>query len=188
MMKNNTTVNTMMNSPMMEYYLFEAQKGNADAAYEAAKITALDNKNDVFFIQKRFFRAADLGDERAQRILGLLGLCQRLMTEDSTYGNIHYNMDRRIGFNWLTEAACTGDVIATYLIGCCYLHGIGTEKSCEQAQKFFRQVIHQISVDIILETMLLFEAITFDLLPPPEAAKMAVFDTDIIDRITAIAS
>ena len=187
-MKNYATVNTMVNSPMMEYYLFEAQKGNADAAYEAAKITALDNNNDVYFIQKRFFRAADLGDERAQRILGILGLCQKLMTEDSTYGNIHFNPDRRVGFEWLTEAACTGDVLATYLIGCCHLYGIGTEKSPEQAQRFFMQVISKVSMDVVLETMMLFESISAGIEVQDDGEDIASLGKKILDGITAIAS
>lgn len=146
----------------LEYYINESLKGNSDAAYMAAKLLATGGTSNDYVIQKHFNIAANQGNEKAQRILGIYGLCNRLVTDDSAYDNIVYNPDKHDGIVWLKEAACSGDVISTYLLGGCYQHGLGVNKDSEKADLYFNQIISVISPEAILETMLIIEFLLLD--------------------------
>ncbi len=142
----------------LDYYLEEGFRGNAKAAYLAAKaLTSPTENTKEYDVQKQFKRSADLGYIPAQRILGIYGLFNHLMTDDSTPANIHYNRDRHLGFEWLNEAACSGDLVATYFVGKCYQYGMGVPRDEERANAYLTQVGKKVSFDVAMAAMLLFE-------------------------------
>ena len=122
---------------MLKYYLSESCKGNKEAAYEAARIMTFEHYNDVL-IQNQYRRSAELGYAPAQRDLGILGLCSKLITPTSTVGNItYYNDDFAQAICWLKQAAKNHDGIAIYLLSKCYQQNIGVEFNEDYAQRLF---------------------------------------------------
>lgn len=164
----------------MEYYLEKSLQGDADAAYEIAKYIALIGTPKEFVVQKHFKRAAMLGSIAAQRVIGIYGLCNRLITEESSLSNIHYNEDKETGFYWLNEAACAGDLLATYLKGFCYLYGLGVTQNESIAQEHFKQTEGKMSFQTIINTMMIVDFIK----PKDKVTTEKIF----IDGVTAIAS
>ena len=166
----------------LDYYLEESFRGNAKAAYLAAialmSPTENTNEHDV---QKQFKRSAELGYVPAQRILGIYGLFNHLMTDDSGPACIHYNRDRHVGFEWLNEAACSGDLVATYFVGKCYQHGVGIPKDETRAEAYLKQVSKKISFEVAMAGMLLFEFLltTMDL---EDNTSLDVFPFDSFSR------
>ena len=76
-----------MNTKLLSYYLSEAVKGNAEASYKAGKLMASEGTFNEVAVQMRYIEAAKAGFTEAQKELGALGLCGRLITSDATPHN-----------------------------------------------------------------------------------------------------
>jgi len=72
--------------------------------------------------------AADMGDARGQRYVGLSHLAGRGCDRDET-----------LGAEWLEAAAEQGDAAAAFELGRCYLNGIGVEADPASAKHWFQQ-------------------------------------------------
>ena len=98
-----------MNTKLLRYYLSEAIDGNAEASYKAGKLMSSEGKFNEVAVQMRYIEAAEAGFTQAQKELGALGLCGRLITNDATAYNIHYYTDYNNAIMWLKKAAQNGD-------------------------------------------------------------------------------
>ena len=132
---------------MLTHYLSESCKGDRKAAYEAAKIMKFENYNEVL-IQNQFRRSAELGYAPAQRELGILGLCSKLVEPTSSVGNIsYYNDNFHQALIWLKQASKNLDGIAIYILGKCYQHNIGVSADEERSSKLFKLASELLPLD-----------------------------------------
>lgn len=166
------------------YYLAESRRGNAAAAFEASKVMALEGWSD-YFVQQQIYRSAENGHAPAQRWLGILGLFKRLITKESTVSSISFYETYDVAMEWLNEAACTGDLVATYIIAKCCQHGVGIEKDEERALEIFNQVAGKMNEETVLAIMFAFESILQMPCTSKEITEMNKFDKN---GITAKAS
>lgn len=139
----------------LNYYLSRAEKGNADAAFEAAKIMFNDKCHD-FIAQSMLRKAAVLGNVKAQCWLGFLCLSGKLIDSSSTFSDIKYVEDYSVAFDWFKKAACCEDTLSMFAIYKCLQLGIGVEKSTEKADIILKSISSDISYDM-LPLMLFFE-------------------------------
>ena len=141
----------------LNYYLSLAEKGNADAAFEAAKIM-FDDKCHDFIVQSMLRKAAMLGNVKAQCWLGFLCLDNRLIDSTSTFSEIKYVEDYSVAFDWFKKAACCEDTLAMFALYKCLQLGIGVEKSPEKADVILNSIAQDLSYDM-LPLMLFFDTL-----------------------------
>lgn len=112
-----------MNTKLLSYYLSEAVKGNAEASYKAGKLMASEGTFNEVAVQMRYIEAAKAGFTEAQKELGALGLCGRLITSDATAYNIRYYTDYNNAIMWLKKAAQNGDPECTIVVAAIEKYG-----------------------------------------------------------------
>ena len=139
----------------LNYYRSLAAKGDANAAFEAAKIMYHEKYSDVF-VQAMLRDAARLGNVNAQRWLGFVGLNNKLLHPSSTVSNIIYCSDASVSYRWLEKAAKSGDVLSAFAVCKCLQHGIGVDKNEAKAQAILDSITNELSFDI-LPFMFIFE-------------------------------
>lgn len=126
----------------LNYYISLAEKGNAEAAYEAAKIMHYIKYNDVIF-QAMLRKAGGLGNVNAQRWLGFICLANKLIDPESTVSNIKYVSGHEAAYAWFEKAAAQGDTVSAFAVSKCLQYGIGVEKDSKKAE----DVLNAISGD-----------------------------------------
>lgn len=148
---------------MLMYYLSESCKGDRVAAFEAAKIMTFEKYSDLI-IQKQYLRSAELGYVPAQRELGILGLCKKLVEPESIEGDIRYNKDLIEGINWIKLAAKNKDGAAIFILGKCYQLGLGVRINEEKANALIGVASTVLTIDnmIILNLAISMIADTFN--------------------------
>lgn len=98
-----------MNTNLLNQLLSEATRGNLEASYRAGKLMANEGTFNDVTVQRRYIDAAKAGYVDAQKELGALGLCGKLITDDATAFDIHYHTDYNKAMMWLRKAANSGD-------------------------------------------------------------------------------
>lgn len=139
----------------LNHYLSLATKGDATAAFEAAKIMYHEKYSEVI-TQAMLRKAGELGSVDAQRWLGFIGLANKLIEPDSTASNVKYCKDASVSFQWFKKAAIAGDVISTFAVYKCLQLGIGTPKNVEKAKAVFSTISSNLTFDVI-PLMLFFD-------------------------------
>ncbi len=132
----------------LESYIKLASRGDASAAFEAAKIMFYEKYNEVIF-QSMLRKAAKLGNINAQRYLGFIGLANKLVEPSSTTTHIIYNKSATAAYEWFEKASNAGDVISTFAVYKCLQHGIGVEKNEEKAEETLNTIVDHLSLDIL---------------------------------------
>lgn len=132
----------------LHYFLSLATRGDATAAYEAAKIMHDEKYNEVI-VQSMLRKAGDLGSLHAQRWLGFISLCNQYVSPESTTSNITYIKDESIAFEWFQKAALQGDVISAFALYKCFQHGIGTEQNNYKAEELLNNISDQLTIDML---------------------------------------
>lgn len=132
----------------LNYYISLATKGDAEAAYEAAKWMHYEEYNEVI-VQSMLRKAAQLGNVHAQRWLGFLGLADKLVDPDSTVTNVKYVGDRRDAYAWFKQAAEQGDVFSTFAVAKCLQHGIGADKNTAKANALLETISGDLNYDML---------------------------------------
>ncbi len=163
----------------LTYYLSESQKGDRTAAYEAGRMMAFEKYNDVL-IQNQYRRSAELGFAPAQRELGILGICSRLVTPSSSIGNMaYYNDNFAQAIYWLKEASKKQDGFAIYLLGKCYQLGIGVEADDEHAGKLFDLASKLLPLDKML-TLNVATSLIIDNITLRQGHKENIIEDDLL--------
>lgn len=132
----------------LNYYISLSTKGNAEAAYEAAKLMHYEKYNEVI-VQSMLRKAAHLGNVNAQRWLGFIGLANKLVDPDSTISNIKYITDHRHAYSWFEHAAAQGDTISAFAVFRCLQHGIGVERDPEKANALLESISGKLDYDML---------------------------------------
>ena len=132
----------------LNYYLSLATKGDADSAYEAAKIMHYEKYNEVI-VQSMIRKAATLGNPSAQRWLGLICLANQLVHPDSTTSNIKFVTDYQQAYLWFSRAASQGDSLSAFAVCKCLQYGIGVEKNSEKADCILNTISDTLNYDVI---------------------------------------
>ena len=128
-----------MSTNLLNQYLSEAVKGNAEAAFKAGKFMANEGLYNEVAIQSRYQEAAEAGFTEAQKELGALGLCGRLITDDSTAFNISYYNDYNIAMEWLKKAARNGDAESTIVVEAVEKYGTSIIDNARAAIEFYKE-------------------------------------------------
>lgn len=163
----------------LTYYLSQSEKGDRTAAYNAARIMTFEKYNDVL-IQNQYRRSAQLGFAPAQRELGILGLCSRLVTPSSTIGNmVYYNDNFSQAIHWLKEASKNQDCIAIYILGKCYQHGVGVETDSNHAAKLFKLASKLLPLDKMAVVNVVTSLIV-DTIAITQTQKENIYDIDLL--------
>lgn len=145
-----------MNTNLLNQLLSEATRGNREASYRAGKLMANEGTFNDVAIQKRYLDAANAGYTEAQKELGALGLCGRLITDDATAFNIHYHTDYNNAIMWLRKAAINGDPESKLVILAVDEFGIKVIEDARKAVDLYRDTL--CSKDLINSpTLMLFE-------------------------------
>lgn len=132
----------------LDYYLSLASRGNADAAYEAAKIMHYEKRNEVI-VQSMLRKAGKLGNPNAQRWLGLICLANQLIEPSSTVSNIKYVTDYQQAYLWFSRAAAQGDSLSAFAVCKCLQYGIGVDKDPEKSDRILNAISDTLNYDII---------------------------------------
>ena len=132
----------------LNYYISLATKGNAEAAYEAAKLMHYEKYNEVI-VQSMLRKAANLGNVNAQRWLGFVGLADKLVDPSSTIANIKYISDHHHAYSWFERAASQGDTISAFAVFKCLQHGIGVAKNLEKANALLEAISGDLNYDML---------------------------------------
>ena len=141
----------------LNYYISLANKGNADAAYEAAKRMYFEKYNEVM-VQAMLRKAATLGNVHAQRWLGFIGLAGRLIDPRSSTSHVTYLTDYTAAYDWFNSAASQGDAISVYAVARCVQHGIGTVKDPTYAATLLETASAAPNSDDLLALMFFFDS------------------------------
>lgn len=167
----------------LNYYLYEADKGNGQAAFEAGRLMESDKYSPVL-VQKQYRRAASMGYAPAQRWLGILALCKCLIDETSTVSSIHYNKSSSDAMQWFFKASENGDAISSFIIGKCYQCGIGVEVNEAKANRLLSAFADKVGLGMSIAIMMLFQGILQDNgshLPPANSSSIvSVFNLDAL--------
>lgn len=167
----------------LNYYLYEAQKGNAQAAFEAGRLMEADKYNPVL-VQKQYRKAASMGYAPAQRWLGILALCNALIDEKSTVSSIHYNKNSSDAIDWFVKASKNGDAVSSFIIGKCYQCGIGVEVNEFEADRILSEFADKVGLGMSIAIMMLFQGILQDngnhLPPANSSAIVSVFNPNAL--------
>lgn len=132
----------------LNYYISLATKGNAEAAYEAAKRMHYEKYHEVI-VQSMLRKAGTLGSVNAQRWLGFIGLSGKLVDPDSTVANVRYLSDCRYAYSWFERAALQGDAISSFAMFKCLQYGIGVDRDEEKAQSLLENISGKLSFDVL---------------------------------------
>ena len=132
----------------LNYYLSLATKGDADAAYEAARIMHYEKYNDVI-VQSMLRKAGTLGNPSAQRWLGLICLTNKLVHPESTTSKIKYVTDYQQSYSWFSRAAAQGDTLSAFTVYKCLQYGIGVDKNPEKADYILNTISNTLNYDVI---------------------------------------
>lgn len=142
----------------IKYLLDHAAKGDRQAQYLAGCRMMLDGGSDVLS-QAYLRQAAEGGFAPAQRLLGILGLCGRLLTPESAFQNEVYYADRAPGVTWLHTAAENGDAVAAYLYGKCVQMGVGIPQQEGRGERSLRALGGGMTEYQTIATMMLLDHI-----------------------------
>ena len=132
----------------LNYYLSLATNGDADSAYEAAKIMHYEKYNEVI-VQSMLRKAATLGNLSAQRWLGLICLANQLVHPESTTSNIRFVADYQQAYSWFSCAASQGDTLSAFAVCKCLQYGIGVDKNHEKADSILNTISYTLNYDVI---------------------------------------
>lgn len=138
--------------------LKEASYGNAISAFQAACALLDEGYGDVL-AQAQFRRSAELSYLPAMRVLGILGLCNKLVTTGSSVYNAVYNTSPYEGIEWLLKAIRHGDSISAYIYGKCLQLGKGVHQDEEKAQIIISQTVPKLSFNEVFRFSMLIESI-----------------------------
>lgn len=139
--------------------LGEANRGIASSAYKAGKMLEDEGYSDVI-AQVQYRRAARSGYAPAQRLLGILGLCGKLIEEGSSICNVRFCDSPEAGITWIREAACGGDALSVYILGKCHQLGLGVEKDEDKAALILNSVVAYVSWSEVISFSMLLESVT----------------------------
>lgn len=138
--------------------LGEASRGNAVSAYQAALSLQEEGYGDVQ-VQAQLKRSAELGYFPAMRLLGLYGLCNRLVVEGSSVFNVVYNTSSSLGIMWIEKAMQCGDHVSGYIYGKCLQLGIGIEQNDALAEAVFQHIVPRLAFSEVIRFSMIVEAI-----------------------------
>lgn len=130
-----------MKTNLLSYYLSEAVKGNAEASYKAGKMMASEGTFNEVAIQRRYIEAANAGLKEAQKELGALGLCGKLITDDSTSFDIHYDTDYNNAIMWLKKAAQNGDTECEMVVSAIEKCGVSVINTARRSIELYHEAL-----------------------------------------------